>query len=309
MIARGMFLGNGSRSMLNTGRVSAGQTQVSAGASASARHSMSPDSKAWKSSQSPRVSMSVEASAPKRRRSALVAQQESAFEKPGYDAELVTESKRLKSDDSSSTKPHPAIRISRRDSKRPCADEDERLEHLAQGDVTAQAEDPFQFEPQATMLFLDLFFSQSAHETRILFPRNAFTRWVQTCRSKSHRECMVLYSLLALGSTFSNKQYLSFSKLCIDRATQSVAGMYGRFCTALIQARLLLGSYHSLRKKDGLAWDYNGSALRAIGAMRLNTEEGCSEESDLLCFGFSREQTRECGRRTFWTGFLMDVSR
>lgn len=224
-----------------------------------------------------------------------------------------SEPKRRKSDDSSSTHIVPILERPRKDSKRVNADEDDLpspIHHVSKVDVMAQAEDPYQLEPEGTMLFLDLFFSQSAREARMLFPRRAFTRWVRNCNSKSQRECMVLYSVLALGSAFSNNQYSTFAKICIDRATQAAAGMYGRFSTALVQARLLLGAYNHLKGKDGLAWDYNGSALRVIGAMRLNTEEGCGEELDEYrrSFNFTREQLRECRRRTFWAGFLMDVS-
>ena len=206
----------------------------------------------------------------------------------------------------------PTLERQRKDSKRPFADEDEAMamaNHPAKPDIMAQYEDPFEVDPEGTALFLDLFFAQSAREAHLLFPRHAFTRWAKTCDSKCQRECMVLYAVLAIGSVFSN-EYSSFARLCVERATHAATNLYGRFSMALVQTRLLLASYNHLKGKDGLAWDFNGSALRAIGAMRLNTEEGCGEDLDEYArcyFSFTKEQLRECRRRTFWTAFLMDV--
>jgi hypothetical protein len=85
----------------------------------------------------------------------------------------------------------------------------------------------------------------------------------------------------------------------------------GKFSLAIVQARLLVAGYNHLIGKDSTGWDLSGSALRIISAMRLNTEEGCGDDLDEFnrrYFSFTREQLKECRRRTFWTAFLVDVS-
>lgn len=172
-------------------------------------------------------------------------------------------------------------------------------------------QDPYLYDPEATMRFLELFFAQSAREVSIMFPRDAFTRWVRQCREKCQRECMVLYAVLALGSIFAQNEFSSFAKICVDRAGQAVSRIDGKFSLTLIQARLLVAGYNHLIGKDSTGWDLSGSALRVISAMRLNNEEGCGEDLDEFTrryYSFSSEQLRECRRRTFWTAFLVDVS-
>jgi hypothetical protein len=73
----------------------------------------------------------------------------------------------------------------------------------------------------------------------------------------------------------------------------------------------MLALYNFARGRAQEAWDFCGAGLRALSALKLNTEEGINElvgvstEAD---YGFSRQTLQECCRRTFWSGFLMDVS-
>ena len=286
---------------------------MAAGAALAMSHP-SPDHDAdWKCQASPANTNTIEIPAPKRRRSAHVAQQESTIgQTVGNSHSSYNDSKRRRSE-LSPVSISPTSERARKDSKRTFTDEEDMPTvefDLLKSDVMAQCEDPFELEPDGTMLFLDLFFAQSAREVHLMFPRHAFSRWVKTCNGKCQRECMVLYAVLALGSVFGKQEFSSFAKLCVERATRAAASFYGRFSMALVQTRLLLGAYSQLKGKDGLSSDYNGSALRAIGAMRLNTEEGCGDDLDEYArpyYSFTQEQLRECRRRTFWAAFLMDV--
>jgi len=269
----------------------------------------------WKSQASPRSTTTSDLPAPKRRRSAHVAQQESAFLEPSIrTVSPSNEFKRRKSPEPIPAKPKLDYERQRKDSKRPFLDECEQEPNptpSGESGTTTQYDDPYQFEPDGTMLFLNLFFAQSAREVHMLFPRESFTRWVRTCETKCQSECMVLNAVLALGSAFSRNEFTSFARLCLDRATQAAANLYGQFSIALIQTRLLLATCSHLRGEDSLTWEYSGSALRAVSALGLNVEEGLGgvlSDSARPQFGFTREQSRECKRRTFWTAFLMDVS-
>lgn len=247
----------------------------------------------------------------KRRRSAQAAQQDVLNLPPTWGREKSPQSvKRRKSDGSASSLD--GAERQRKDSKRVDLEDvmnpDPRSEKT---DPSSWDQDPYLYDPEATMRFLELFFAQSAREVSIMFPRNAFTRWVRLCREKCQRECMVLYAVLALGSVFAENEFSSFAKTCADRAGQAVSRIDGKFSLALVQARLLVAGYNHLIGKDSTGWDLSGSALRVISAMRLNSEEGCGEDLDEYTrryYGFSREQLKECRRRTFWTAFLVDVS-
>ena len=253
----------------------------------------------------------VEVPNQKRRRSAQAAQQDVLNLPPTWSREKSPQSvKRRKSDGSASSLD--GAERQRKDSKRVDLEDmvnpSPRPEKL---DPSSWDQDPYLYDPEATMRFLELFFAQSAREVSIMFPRNAFTRWVRQCREKCQRECMVLYAVLALGSIFAENEFSSFAKICADRAGQAVSRIDGKFSVALVQARLLVAGYNHLIGKDSAGWDLSGSALRVISAMRLNSEEGCGEDLDEFTrryYSFSREQLRECRRRTFWTAFLVDVS-
>ncbi|KAK6004609.1 hypothetical protein QM012_008471 [Aureobasidium pullulans] len=245
----------------------------------------------------------------KRRRSAQAAQQDVLNLPPTWSCEKSPQSvKRRKSDGSASSVD--GAERQRKDSKRVDLEDmvnpSPRSEKL---EPSSWDQDPYLYDPEATMRFLELFFAQSASEVSIMFPRNAFTRWVRQCREKCQRECMVLYAVLALGSVFAEPEFSSFAKICADRAGQAVSRIDGKFSLALVQARLLVAGYNHLIGKDSTGWDLSGSALRVISAMRLNSEEGCEEDLDEFTrryYSFSREQLKECRRRTFWTAFLVD---
>lgn len=307
-------------SSTNTTRPSASQTQAEMAAGAAlAMSNKTSGNGDWVSQSSPMSTSTSDLPAPKRRRSAHVAQQESAaFEQSSASADSPVsphgEPKRQRSEKHSSNEIKAPIDRQRKDSKRVLTDDEQlspTLNHVEIPDSMVECEDPYRVEPHGTMLFLDLFFAQCTRESVMLFPRQAFTRWVKGCKAKCQREIMVLYSVLALGSAFSSGQFSLFARVCTETATRATLSLYGRFSLPVIQARLLLGAYNDLKGKEGLAWDYNGSALRAIGAMKLNTEEGCGDGLDEYArplFSFNQEQLRECRRRTFWSAFLMDVS-
>jgi len=257
----------------------------------------------------------AEAPNQKRRRSAQAAQQDVLNLPPTWNREESPQSvKRRRSDVSADSLRGADIERQRKDSKRVDLEDmihppsRELSEKLA---PSSWDQDPYLYDPEATMRFVELFFAQSAREVSIMFPRGAFTRWVRQCRDKCQRECMVLYAVLALGSIFAENEFVSFAKICVDRASQAVSMIDGKFSLAIVQARLLVAGYNHLIGRDSTGWDLSGSALRIISAMRLNSEDGCGEDLDEFTrryFSFSREQLKECRRRTFWTAFLVDVS-
>lgn len=174
-------------------------------------------------------------------------------------------------------------------------------------------DDPYELEPDTTLHLLELYFTHVNAATYCMFPRAAFMHWVRNYTDKCQNERMLLYAVLAMGSVFADDALSAFAKHCADIATKAVERKHGRFSIQLIQSRLILGLYSFARGREGSAWDHCGSGLRAISGLRLNCEEGCVDDADKgpnsrREFGFDREQLIECKRRTFWAGFLMDVS-
>jgi hypothetical protein len=167
-------------------------------------------------------------------------------------------------------------------------------------------------DPRITLHILDLYFLHAGRATYGMFPRAAFISWVNSGKGKSQDDHMLLYSVLAMGSLFSSDaDKRALGKRFAAVASYAAEKRFGKFTLQLCQSRLLLALYYFAQGKSQEAWDYCGGGLRGISALKLNTEEGVKEMADgapELEYGFDRRTFEECCRRTFWSGFLMDVS-
>ena len=115
-----------------------------------------------------------------------------------------------------------------------------------------------------------------------------------------------------MGSLFTAGEHRgALGKKFTAVASYAAEKRFGKFSLQLCQTRLMLALYNFARGKSQEAWDYCGAGLRALIALKLNSEEGIKELADSnadLDYGFDRQTYAECCRRTFWSGFLMDVS-
>ncbi|KAF2742180.1 hypothetical protein M011DRAFT_292853 [Sporormia fimetaria CBS 119925] len=173
-------------------------------------------------------------------------------------------------------------------------------------------EDPYQSDPRGTMQLLELYFLHAGRVTYTMFASQPFLRWVESQRDKNRDQLMLLYSTLAVGSVFStDPEHRELGRRYAAVAAYATEKRFGRFTLQLCQSRLLLALYSFATGREQEAWDFCGAGLRALAALKLNTEEGIKElldsavESD---YGFDPRTFEECCRRTFWSGFLMDVS-
>ncbi|KAH7396175.1 hypothetical protein BKA66DRAFT_509253 [Pyrenochaeta sp. MPI-SDFR-AT-0127] len=173
-------------------------------------------------------------------------------------------------------------------------------------------QDPYETDPRLTIHLLDLYFLHAGRATYGMFPRRPFLAWVENDREKNQDHLMLLYAVLAMGSLFSTdpdkralgKRFAAISSFAAEKR-------FGKFSLQLCQCRLMLALYYFARGKSQEAWDFCGAGLRAISALKLNTEEGVKElieSSPDPDYGFDRWTYEECCRRTFWSGLLMDVS-
>ncbi|KAF3034499.1 hypothetical protein E8E12_004495 [Didymella heteroderae] len=171
-------------------------------------------------------------------------------------------------------------------------------------------QDPSDLDPRTTYHILELYFAHAGRATYGMFPCKAFMSWAQSGQRKGQDDRMLLYSVLAMGSLFSpDGEKRSLGKRFAAVATYAAEKRFGKFSLQLCQSRLLLALYYFAQGKSQEAWDFCGSGLRALSALKLNTEEGVKELVDgtpKLEYGFDRPTFEECCRRTFWSGFLMD---
>lgn len=173
-------------------------------------------------------------------------------------------------------------------------------------------QDPFEKDPRLTMHLLDLYFHHAGCATYGIFPRRPFLAWAESNRDKTLESLMLFYAVLAIGSLYSaDPDKCALGKRFAHVASYAAEKQFGKFSLQLCQSRLLLALYYFAQGKSQKAWDFCGAGLRAIISLRLNTEEGVKELIDgmqELDFDFDRWTLEECCRRTFWSGFLIEVS-
>ena len=184
------------------------------------------------------------------------------------------------------------------------------LDHASRS-LAQWEEDPYAIDPDITLHLLELYFAHINNATYCIYPRGHFLRYVKTHSDKCQNERLVLYAMLAAASIFADDTLSGFGKQCSRLVKDALASQVGRFNMAIAQTKMLLSLYHFARGSTPLAIEYSGSAMRTVTCMRLNTEEGCLDDSESMAqtrieFSLSREQLAECKRRTFWSAFIMD---
>jgi Fungal specific transcription factor domain len=162
-----------------------------------------------------------------------------------------------------------------------------------------------------TMEYLDLYFAYINQETYAMLPKAPFLKWVRDCPEKTLDDKMILYTLMGMGCRFSaRKESVAHGKRFLQIARDAEQNSFGRFTLQLVQARLLLALLNFSLGNSSEAWDYCGTAVRAACALKYNSEEGITSQSQLLDleYGLNGRTLAECRRRTFWSAYVMDVS-
>jgi Fungal specific transcription factor domain len=161
-----------------------------------------------------------------------------------------------------------------------------------------------------TMEYLDLYFAHVNQATYYMLPQRSFLKWVRECHEKTLDDKMVLYSLMALGCRFSSRRdSTAHGRKLLQGARQAEQGSFGRFTLQLVQTRLMLTLLNFSLGNYDEAWDYCGTATRAVCGLKYNTEDGIGERLHLQgCeYGLDSKTSSECRRRTFWSAYIMDV--
>ncbi|KAK2623768.1 hypothetical protein QTJ16_006949 [Diplocarpon rosae] len=166
---------------------------------------------------------------------------------------------------------------------------------------------PVKTQPRLMTELIHDFFKHVPETVCCMFPQGSFISWFLSGAEKSADDLMLVYSILALGTVFTQRpEHKSFGAQCA--LVSRFACDNSRFSIQLVQSRLLLALYYFANNSAENAWDYCGAALRAASGLRLNIE--LDRTSDLshgaFPYGLNRAGFAECRRRTFWSCYLMD---
>ncbi|EMC94122.1 hypothetical protein BAUCODRAFT_74686 [Baudoinia panamericana UAMH 10762] len=179
--------------------------------------------------------------------------------------------------------------------------------------VLAWEEDPFAVDREVSRHLIDSYFNHVNSGAYCLFPRKRFMDWLTHATDKCQRERTMLYAMLAMGSVFTDDRFSGYGKRCAQVAKDAILATISTSDLPVIQARLVMALYYTGKGASGLARDFAGLAIRACSGsgQSLFTEPAPDAMERLRArgrieFWLTPEQLVECGRRTFWSCFLLD---
>ncbi|KAI9731915.1 MAG: hypothetical protein M1834_004366 [Cirrosporium novae-zelandiae] len=166
--------------------------------------------------------------------------------------------------------------------------------------------DPYRTDPELVEHYLDLYLRYINAGIYTIFPVERFRGWVRISQNKSYEDLMLVYSILALGSVFSERVE---REICANRFVEiarfAVEHCKNHFSLQLVQSRLILALYYIAQDEVDTGWDFCGSAVRAACGFELNNEPPDKEDQSFE-YGLTKIGSDECHRRTFWSAYLLD---
>ncbi|XMA09752.1 hypothetical protein WAI453_002543 [Rhynchosporium graminicola] len=166
---------------------------------------------------------------------------------------------------------------------------------------------PFSTNPMLVTELITVFFKHVPETAYSMFPEGPFKAWILSVSEKSVEDLMLVYTVLALGTVFSqDSEHKAFG------AQFAAVARFGcdnsRFSIQLVQSRILLALYYFAINNPEDSWDFCGAALRAASGIKLNLEMEKTDDAYRKTFpyGLNRAGFAECRRRTFWSCYLMD---
>lgn len=171
--------------------------------------------------------------------------------------------------------------------------------------------DPYERDPEMTVHYVECFFSSVNDSLHHIFPHARFILWMKSCRTKSAEDKMLLYSMMALASLFSDRpdrvvalrRYSRIARFAIQKSQHTLS-------LQLAQSHLIMGLwYYAIGSLVG-SWDSIGAAGRVVSGLQYNVESwGVIVDQNQVCeYGLHPQALMECRRRTFWVSFILDVS-
>jgi hypothetical protein len=169
--------------------------------------------------------------------------------------------------------------------------------------------DPYESDPETTMHYTECYFLHVNNGLYHMFPHGRFPLWLKSYPTKSADDKMLLYSMMALGSVFSNrpdkmgamKQYARIARFAINKSQHSLS-------LQLAQSHIIMSLWYYATGSLAGSWDSIGAAGRAVFGLRYNVESGgVVSQSQMSDYGLHPQALIECRRRTFWIAFVLDV--
>lgn len=171
--------------------------------------------------------------------------------------------------------------------------------------------DPYESDPEVAMHYVECFFSSVNDGLYHIFPHARFILWLKSCHTKSAEDKMLLYSMMALGSIFSDRpdrvvalrRYSRIARFAIQKSQHTLS-------LQLAQSHLIMSLWYYATGSSVGSWDSIGAAGRAISGLRYNMESGgiIVDQNQVCHYGLHPQALMECRRRTFWVSFILDVS-
>lgn len=171
--------------------------------------------------------------------------------------------------------------------------------------------DPYEADPELAVHYIETYFTYVNDRLYYLFPRRRFLLWLKSCHTKSLDDNMLLYSMMTMGSVFSDRpDRLIALKRYSRTARYAVEHSQHNLTLQLAQSRIILSLWYYAIGAHVKAWDAVGAAVRTVSGLRYNVESGgvIVAQTQACEYGLHPQALIECRRRTFWVAFLLDVS-
>ncbi|KAJ5165477.1 uncharacterized protein N7500_007307 [Penicillium coprophilum] len=169
--------------------------------------------------------------------------------------------------------------------------------------------DPYESDPEAAIHYTECYFLHVNDGLYHMFPHGQFGLWLKTDHTKSADDKMLLYSMMALGSVFSDrldkmaamKRFSRIARFAINRSQHTLS-------LQLAQSHVIMSLWYYATGSLVGSWDSIGAAGRAVFGLRYNVESGgvVVNQSQKCDYGLHPQALIECRRRTFWIAFVLD---
>lgn len=171
--------------------------------------------------------------------------------------------------------------------------------------------DPYEGDPEMTMHYVECFFSSVNDSLYHIFPHARFILWMKSCRTKSAEDKMLLYSMIALGSLFSDRPDRVVTLRRSSRiACVAIEKSQHTMTLQLAQSYLIMSLWYYATGCLVGSWTSIGAAGRVVAGLRYNMESGVVivDQNQACEYGLHPQALMECRRRTWWVSFILDVS-
>ncbi|OQE82235.1 hypothetical protein PENNAL_c0037G11350 [Penicillium nalgiovense] len=169
--------------------------------------------------------------------------------------------------------------------------------------------DPYENDPESAVHYTECYFLHVNDGLYHMFPHERFGSWLKTYPTKSADDKMLLYSMMALGSVFSDRpdkmaamrRYSRIARFAINRSQHTLS-------LQLAQSHIIMSLWYYATGSLVGSWDSIGAAGRAVFGLRYNVESGgvVVDQSQMCDYGLHPQALIECRRRTFWIAFVLD---